>query len=95
MGDNHAYMIIEEQVVKLYDAGLLTLPILDILCESYRGTDIDSGGSQDLQAKDGKFFEEIAVELVNAEFKPSDDPNDPWSHFEEFGELSSSRWGWS
>ena len=44
MGDNFSYMIIEEQVIKLYDANLLTLLILDILCESYRGTDIDSGG---------------------------------------------------
>lgn len=90
MGDNFSYMIIEEQVIKLYDANLLTLPILDILCESYRGTDIDSGGSQDLSSKDEKTFEEICMELISPNFVEEDN----WSLYEEFSELTSSRWGW-
>lgn len=94
MGNNFSYMIVEEQIINLYDKGLLTLEILDVLCEAYRGTDIDSGGSQDLEAEDGKSFEEIVVALVEPDFKPSNDPKDPWDYYEEFGEIRSSRWGW-
>ena len=95
MGNNFSYTIVEEIIVTMYDANTLTLQNLDIICNVFRGTDIDSGGSQDLETKDGKFFEQVAVELVKPDFKPDEtDPNDPWGYGEEFGEISSNRWGW-
>lgn len=101
MGNNYAYSIVEEQIVKLYDAGLLTLPVLDILCEPFRGSDIDSGGSQDLESKDGKSMDQICVELVNPEFKPNEpaegeewDEETHWGWYDEFSERIRERWGW-
>lgn len=102
MGWNEAYTIVEEQIVNLYDLGVLTLPVLDALCEPFRDTDIDSGGSRDLKSKDGKGMERIAVELIRPDFKPNvpDEAEDwdysiHWDWYEEFSEIRGERWGWS
>ena len=63
MGWNSGYTIVESTVVALYDLGKLDRDVLDAVMEPYRGTDIDSGGSQDLRAKDGKSFEEIVIKV--------------------------------
>lgn len=53
MGWNTGYTIFEATVVGAYDLGKLDADLLTVLMEPYRGTDIDSGGSHDLMAKDG------------------------------------------
>lgn len=62
MGWNTGYTIFEATVVGAYDLGKLDKELLAVLMEPYRGTDIDSGGSEDLESKDGKGVEQIVVE---------------------------------
>ena len=69
MGWNSGYTIFEATVIGAYDLGKLDKDLLTVLMEPYRGTDIDSGGSCDLTAKDGKGVEQIVIEtwgLVSA-----------------------------
>ena len=101
MGDNFSMTVVERQVVSLYDLGALTLPVLDALCEPFRGTDIDSGGLEYLTSKDGKDLSQIAVELVSPDFKPNEPSGDDewdydvhWGWDDEFSEISGKRWGW-
>jgi len=54
----------EETVMGAYNAGLLKVRLLKILLEPYRGTDIDSGGSQDLKAKNGLEVPDIVIKLL-------------------------------
>ena len=61
MGWNSGYTIFEATVVGAYDLGLLSKDLLCVLMEPYRGSDIDSGGSHDLVAKDGLDVKEIVV----------------------------------
>ena len=49
-------------MIVAYDLGKLDKDLLTVLMEPYRGTDIDSGGSCDLTAKDGKGVEQIVIE---------------------------------
>jgi hypothetical protein len=70
MGNNQAFTAFEAIVMTLYDAGALTLEVLDSIAEQYRGTDIDSGGSMDLIAKDGKGIREVCVYTVEPNWKP-------------------------
>ncbi len=101
MGDNFSMTVVEQQVIRLYDLGVLTLPVLDVLCEPFRETDIDSGGLMYLTSKDGKELSQIAVELVSPDFKPNDPLPDEewvadihWSWDDEFSEICDKRWGW-
>lgn len=90
MGNNVSWTILEEQVIELYDLGALTLPVLDVLCGVFRNTDIDAGGSRDLQTKDGKSFTQVCVGLVNPAFVETDE----WTDYDEFDSISGERWGW-
>jgi len=67
MGWNEGYRIMEQQVVTLYDMGLLNKEVLNTIMQPYCGTDIDSGGSQNLRAKDGKDVEKIIVFIMEPE----------------------------
>lgn len=71
MGNNYAYTIFEETIISIYDAGALTKELLTALMEVHRGTDIDSGGSQDLIAKDGKNLEQIVIEIWGLDMPPA------------------------
>lgn len=62
MGWNAGYGIFEATVVGAYDLGKLDEALLSVLMEPYRDTDIDSGGKQNLVARDGKGIEEIVIE---------------------------------
>ena len=53
-------------VVGAYDLGKLDKDLLAVLMEPYRNTDIDSGGSRELESKDGKGVEQIVVETFGA-----------------------------
>ena len=101
MGNNAAFTYFEETVIKLYDQGALTLPVLDTIAENYRDTDIDSGGMRDLQTKDGKGLFQVCIELINPDFVPVEtDPADPdsyaktWTWYHEFAVVRRERWGW-
>lgn len=78
MGWNTGYTIFESTVVGAYDLGKLDKELLAVLMEPYRGTDIDSGGSSDLESKDGKDVEQIVIEVMGgaAPAKPADDLDD-------------------
>jgi hypothetical protein len=62
MGWNSGYTIFEATVIGAYDLGKLDKALLSVLMEPYRGSDIDSGGCQDLESKDGKDVKQIVIE---------------------------------
>jgi hypothetical protein len=88
MGWNQGYTIFEATVVGAYDIGKLDKALLTVLMEPYRGTDIDSGGSRDLQSRDGKGVEQIVIETwglpmpVAPSSRYDDDP-DAWEEYDE------------
>jgi hypothetical protein len=102
MGWNEGYRIMEQQVITLYDAGVLTKEALKALMEPFRDTDIDHGGSQDLKSKDGKTADEIIVFIMEPEkyqkavdnFIPTD-PNDPFNKklYDLWCEITRKEWG--
>lgn len=67
MGCNISFSILEKQVVTLFDKNLLTKEILECLITPIKETDCDSGGSNNLKAKDGKSFEEIICYIMSPE----------------------------
>lgn len=88
MGNNAAYTIFEASVISAYDTGKLDKALLTKLMEPYRGSDIDSGGSQDLQSKDGKDLAQIVIETWGLEMplKPDgayDDNVDAWEDYQD------------
>lgn len=64
MGWNTEYTIMEATVIGAYNLGVLDEKLLKVLMEPYRDSDIDSGGSADLKAKDGKQVEEIVCGIL-------------------------------
>lgn len=102
MGWNEGYRIMEQQVVTLYDAGLLNKDVLNALVEPFRNSDIDHGGSQDLKAKDGKSADEIICFIMEPEkykeavenFVP--DPKDPEFNeklYDLYMTITRQEWG--
>lgn len=67
MGWNQGYTILEAQVIGLYDLGVLTVDVLNVVLEPFRGTDIDTGGERGLATKDGLSFEEVLVSVAASE----------------------------
>lgn len=103
MGWNAGYTIFEAAVVDAYNLGKLNKEELAVLMEPYRGRDIDSGGSRDLQSKDGKMAEQLVIETWGLEMpkapcvKYDDDP-DAWDAYdtavyEKFREVTT-HFGW-
>lgn len=88
MGWNKGYTIFESMVVDAYDLGKLDKDLLGVLMEPFRGTDIDSGGSQGLESKDGKGVKQIVIETWGLEMpkspSASEDQNvDVWDDYLE------------
>ena len=75
MGWNSGYAIFESTVIGVYNLGVLDKKLLEVLMAPYRGTDIDSGGSKDLESIDGKTVEQIVIETGGLTFpqKPTND----------------------
>lgn len=75
MGWNTGYTIFEATVVGAYDLGKLDKDLLEVLMDPYRDTDIDSGGSADLESEDGKDVKQIVIETFGLEMptKPDGD----------------------
>ena len=106
MGNNAAFTAFERAVIGAYDQGVLTLPYLDLLAEPYRDTDIDMGGSEDRETKDGKSIIEVVVEIVEPEWKPTKEDllledlereGDGWKDFARYlkwDEIRQTRWSW-
>lgn len=101
MGNNAAYATFEHTIITLYDKGVLDLDLLDILACEYEGMDVDSGGSQDLQSRDGKSLEQVCIELVDPDWKPErrpEDEDDEWwesgARYDKFMAIRRGRWGW-
>lgn len=67
MGWSQGFTIMEQQVVDLYDAGALNKEVLHAVMKPFYNTDIDSGGSQNLKAHDGKSVEEIVCFIMEPE----------------------------
>lgn len=103
MGWNKGYKIFESTVVGAYDLGKLDKDLLTVLMEPYRDSDIDSGGGQGLEAKDGKGVEQIVVETWGLEMPKTppqayaDDP-DAWETYDEtvYEQMSvvTKHFGW-
>lgn len=96
MGNNSAFTTFEHVVMTLHNTGKLDIPTLDAIAEFWRGTDIDSGGMEYIEDKDGKLVDEVCVNLIEPDFKPVGDEEDKfsWGYEEEFDDLKHSRWGW-
>ncbi|MGE5631355.1 MAG: hypothetical protein ACM3TR_09700 [Caulobacteraceae bacterium] len=101
MGWNEGYRIMEQQVVSLYDAGLLNKNVLNTLMQPFCDTDIDHGGSEDLKSKDGKSADDIICFIMEPEkyqeatenFIP--DPKDPdWNEklYDLYREITRREW---
>ena len=106
MGWNTGYAIMENTVVALYDSGVLTSELLDKIMKPFKGTDCDSGGSNDLKARDGSGVEEIICKTMKPEKykevvenpkwhegeEPETEDHDKWNSNEKAYDLFSSIW---
>ena len=93
MGNNAAFTAFERAVIGAYDQGTLTLAYLDSLAEPYRNTDIDMGGSEDRNTKDGKPITQVVVEMVEPEWKPTGE-DEYFEYYLRYDEIRQTRWGW-
>jgi hypothetical protein len=78
MGWNQGYTIFEATVIGAYDLGKLDKDLLTVLMKPYRNSDIDSGGSTNLKAGDGKDVEQIVIEIWGLEM-----PQPPAGEYED------------
>lgn len=67
MGNNDAFTMFESTVIVTYNAGILTLELLDIFGNLHRDTDIDEGGSRDLVTSDGLSVNEVILKTIDIE----------------------------
>lgn len=103
MGWNQGYTIFESTVVGAYDLGKLDKELLSVLMKPYAGSDIDSGGSRDLESDDGKSVMQIVVEVSGIQMPEEpegeyDDNPDAWDDYndavqEKFREVTK-HFGW-
>jgi hypothetical protein len=110
MGNNAAFGEFEFYTVTLYDKGVLDKELLTTIMERYRGTDIDSGGKEDLSSKDGLDIEQIVLKVFGVSLRPRPvlpadsktwTPADHllnkryWDwHFEQFSKIANGMFGW-
>jgi hypothetical protein len=101
MGWNQGFTIFENTVIGAYNLGKLDIDLLDVLMEPYRDTDIDSGGKEGFLTNDGKFIEQLVIEVHGGSLppKPDDDDDmamDKW--WEDvgcaFGDITRNKYGW-
>ena len=106
MGWNQGYTIFESTVIGAYDLAKLDKALLKVLMEPYRDTDIDSGGSHDLETHDGKSVMEVVIEIMGSAMpaRPEQDEDteegeEAWLEyhedvFEAFYKIASKQFGW-
>ena len=87
MGNNQAYTDFEFFTMACYDAGILTPKLLKKFIHHYDGVDIDSGGSQNLIAYDGKEIEDVVISVMGGRVlekpKKTFSPNNEWVKYYE------------
>ena len=95
-----AYATFEKTILDLYEQKVLTLDLLDRIAHQYKLINIDSAGSQYLQAQDGKDLHQICIELVDPVFPiitrgSSEDHEEYWEQeLEKWEKIVRKRWGW-
>jgi hypothetical protein len=100
MGWNGGYTIFEATVVGAYDLGKLDKALLSVLMEPYRDTDIDSGGREGLESKNGKNVEEICIEVWGLQLPPKpnakdeDAMDDYQDNVDELFDKVTAEFGW-
>ncbi|MHB8595621.1 MAG: hypothetical protein ACYDER_02285 [Ktedonobacteraceae bacterium] len=94
------YTTFEQAVIALYNKGTLTLDLLDTLALVYRGMEVDSAGSYNLRASDGKDLQQACIALVNPAFTLIEqghqrDDDEYWEiELQEWSHITNARWGW-
>ena len=85
MGWNQGFRIFEQTVIHSYDLGKLDKPLLYVLMEPYRNTDIDEGGSRDLLTTDGLTIKEVVLKTfgVKLPVKPVTNDDSLWENYNE------------
>jgi hypothetical protein len=102
VGWNQGFRIFEHTVINSYDLGKLDKPLLGVLMEPYRGTDIDEGGSRGLITNDGLTVLEVVLKVngVKLPTKPTidDNNNSEWENYYEklYGKFNkiTKNFGW-
>lgn len=95
MGWNSGYTAMESAVIAAYNAGILTVEVLEKIMEPYKGTDCDSGGSCNLRTNDGLDVKEVICKIMKpAEYKDALENPRMYDDFEENKEIymENSRW---
>ena len=103
MGWNYGYAALEKAVISVYNAGNLNPTTLDEIVEPYKGTDCDSGGSEDLKANDGLMVDQIICKVlypmefdkIMKAFETNDEYDDfieYWNNNEDAYNLYSKIW---
>lgn len=98
MGWNSGYTAMEAAVITIYNTGALTAETLNKIMEPYKGTDCDSGGSQNLRANDGLDVREIICKIIKPkEYQEAMRNPKLYEDFEENKELYTEdpRWEFS
>lgn len=103
MGWNKGYAIFEATAIGAYDLGKLDKDLLTVLMKPYRGSDIDRGGSKNLQTRDGKSVEQVVVETWGLEMPaapalPYKQARDEWDEYcdtlNEQMRIVTDHFGW-
>lgn len=95
MGWNSGFKVMEKTVITAYDENILTSEILDKIMSPYKGTDCDSGGSQNLLSKDDLCVEEIICKIMKPEEYQKAVDNPVWiDDFEENREIYLENNNW-
>lgn len=88
--DNDIFQVVESTLIALHNSGFLTLPILDAVGETWRGSVLLDGAGCGEVAVDGRYLSEIALSLVGGgDCEPMED-----GRWNEFVNMAGSRWGW-
>lgn len=85
MGNNDYGEIFAEQIIKTYNANLLTPKLIKILYSPFQYTDINFADEYET-AEDGKTFEEVIVYMIEPNFPPSCNVYDTGKHIDNCNE---------
>ena len=103
MGWNSGYAALEKAIISVYNTGNLSPIALDEIVKPYKGTDCDSGGSEDLKANDGLMVDQIICKVlcpiqfdrIVRAFKANDEYDDfieYWKNNDDAWNLYSKVW---
>lgn len=67
MGWSSGFTIIEDQIIGLYDIGVLNKAVLEAVMDPFVGLDVDFGGFRNVKARDSKNIIDIICEIYEPE----------------------------